>query len=85
MTRLWSTGYPCALLGRRSRYGAGGHSTTGTGPESAAQLTTTLSLGLPRAPSGRGGAGLSTPESAAHFLGAPKICPVGAAAGQGRA
>jgi len=37
-----------ALLGRRSRYEAGGHGTTGTGLESL----------VPRAPSGGGGAGL---------------------------
>ena len=37
-----------ASLGRRSWYGAGGHSTTGTGPESP----------VPRASSGGGGAGL---------------------------
>jgi hypothetical protein len=37
-----------AFLGRRSRCGAGGHGTRGTGPEST----------VPRAASGAGGAGL---------------------------
>ena len=35
--------------------------------------------------SGAGRARLSTPESATHFLGAPKTCRAGAGAGEGRA
>jgi hypothetical protein len=40
---------------------------------------------VPRAASGAGGARLSTPESAAHFLGAPKTLRAGAVAGEERA
>ena len=38
---------------------------------------------VPRAASGGGGARLSTPERAAHFLGSPRACPAGAAAASG--
>ena len=40
---------------------------------------------VPRATSGFGGARLSSPGSAAHFLGAPKGGRAGAGAGEGRA
>jgi len=55
------------------------------GPQSVACRTRSPRVALPRAASGGGGAGLSTPESATHFLGAPRACPAGAAAGEGRA
>jgi hypothetical protein len=74
MTASW-TRHARAFLGRRSRCGAGGHSMGNTGPESL----------VPRVASGAGGARLSTPESAAHFLGAPKSCRAGAGAGEERA
>jgi hypothetical protein len=44
----WRSLLSDAFLGRRSRCGAGGHSTGSTGPEST----------VPRAASGGGGAGL---------------------------
>jgi hypothetical protein len=47
MRRPVSATYLRPLLGRRSRCGAGGHSTSGTGPERP----------VPRAKSGAGGAG----------------------------